>query len=368
MLHIISRFIIYLIILALASKSYATPPLEKGVLPKNLSWENGEELPEFADLDAKKGGTFKTFIMSFPPTLRVIGPDSNSSFRSEVLNNFMGLVNTHPNLNDKFYPALAESWAFDKDHKTIYFKLNPKATWSDGTKVSIADFTFALEVMTSPHVQSPWHQNYIATNIEKIVQYDEHTFAIVGKVQRSNKELMEYNAIAPWPKHFYKTLDKDFVKKYNWAIVPNNGPYQIDKIQKGKSISFTRNKNWWAKDLKFYRGRYNIDKVNFKVVRDMKVVFEYFKKGNIDFYPLTIPSDWYSKDKEKVFTQGYAHRIWFYNDMPRSQMGFWPNESHELFKDINIRLGLAHSLNFEKVIETVLRNDYARLQSGWVGY
>src|SRR5215217_3834677 len=45
-------------------------------VPASLKWENGSDLPEFADLNAKKGGSFSYWIADFPRTLRTIGPDA----------------------------------------------------------------------------------------------------------------------------------------------------------------------------------------------------------------------------------------------------------------------------------------------------
>ncbi len=44
------------------------------------------------------------------------------------------------------------------------------------------------------------------------------------------------------------------------------------------------------------------------------------------------------------------------------------NEDDPILKDRNVRLGLAHALNFDRVIRTVLRNDYVRMQTFNEGY
>ena len=39
-----------------------------------------------------------------------------------------------------------------------------------------------------------------------------------------------------------------------------------------------------------------------------------------------------------------------------------------MLADRNVRLGLHHSMNFQKMISTVLRNDYERLPQHYTGY
>jgi len=105
-------------------------------LPENLQWQTNDEDPVFASPDAKKGGTLYQFVVSFPLTLRTVGPDSNGSFRPMVLDNQLSLVTLHPNTR-KLLPSLATHWAYGDDNKTMYFKLNPKARWSDGNCAAV---------------------------------------------------------------------------------------------------------------------------------------------------------------------------------------------------------------------------------------
>src|SRR5471030_2862724 len=44
---------------------------------QGLTWEDGSDLPSYADPAAKKGGTLTLKVVDFPGTLRSIGPNSN---------------------------------------------------------------------------------------------------------------------------------------------------------------------------------------------------------------------------------------------------------------------------------------------------
>lgn len=334
-------------------------------LPDDIEWLTNDADPVFASPDAKKGGTFKTWMLSFPLTFRVVGPDSNSSFRSNILDNQLSLVGLHPNTLT-IIPELATHWAFGKDKKTMYFKLNPKARWSDGKPVTSGDFAFTLEFMRSEHIVAPWYNDYYTRFIDKVEIYDDRTLSISATEPRP--ELHLWLSLGPTPRHFYGELDKDFVKKYNWKVEPNTGPYVLSDFKKGKSVKFKRKKDWWAKDLKYFRNRFNVDKVAFTVVRDTNIAWEYFKKGKIDAFGLTMPKYWHEKSKTSVFENGYVNKIWFFNDTMRSAQGLWMNQDKEIFKDKNVRYAFAHAMNVGKVIEKVLRNDYYRLEHDWVGY
>ncbi len=348
-------------ILFLHSFSYAAGP----ELPKDIKWLTNDSDPVFASPDAKRGGTFHSSLMSFPMTFRVVGPDSNGSFRSAILDNHLSLIGMHPNTMN-IIPELATHWAFGKDKKTMYFRLNRKARWSDGVPVMAKDFAYTLEFMRSKHIVAPWYNDYYTKEIEKVVVYDDYTLAVVAT--KAEPDLYLKLGINPTPAHFYGKLDENFVRKYNWEIVPNTGPYQMSEFVKGKNIVFRRKKDWWGDELKYFNNRFNVDKVIFTVVRDMNMIWEYFKKGKEDEFGLTIPEYWHVKSKTPVIESGYVHKIWFFNDTQQSAMGLWLNQDREIFKDIDVRYAFAHAMNVERVIEKVLRNDYFRLEHGFMGY
>lgn len=337
-------------------------------LPKGLKWETNDRDAVYASSKAIKGGSFRMYMPSFPLTLRHFGPDSNGSFRSYLDSNRMGLTERHPN-TDKIIPSIATYWAHGKDNKTVYYKLNKNAKWSDGKPVTADDFVFNLKLMRSKHIVAPWYNNHYTEHFDKIIKYDDHTIAVVGNIARSNDDLHYYNGIEPAPKHFYAPyLNKDFVKHFNWLVAPNLGPYAISEIRKGKYITFKRKKNWWAKDLKYNKNRYNVDKVKIVVIRDNNVAFEHFKKGKLDGFALTLPEYWHKKSRGKIFDRGYVKKLWFYVDCPQPNYGMWLNQDYPLFKDINVRKAFGHAMNVEKVLKTVLRGDYERLHASHTGY
>jgi microcin C transport system substrate-binding protein len=336
-------------------------------LPKGIKWLTNNNYKTFASPEAKKGGIYNNYINSFPLTFRTIGPDANTETRDYILANQLGLLTIHPNTEEPV-PSLATHWAFDKDGKTMYFKLDKNATWSDGQPVTADDFIYTLEFMRSKYINDPFSNDYYTREIDKVIKYDDNTISVSSP--KKIPDLWLRITIGPTPKHFYGKLDKDFVKKYNWAIEPNTGPYILKDYSKGKYLLFERNKNWWARDLNFYKNRHNVDRFKLQVIRDDNVAFEYFKKGEIDsfFRPTRYPEYWHDKGKGELFNKGYIHRIWFYTDTTQTSWGFWLNMDKEIFKDKNVRYAFAHAINFDKLNDKVLRGDCERLNNFYTGY
>ncbi len=355
--------LITIISLLLLGAAFAANPK----LPADVKWETNDKDPIFASTEAKRGGTLHEFMMSFPLTLRDVGPDSNGGFRSYLDANKMGLLDLHPETLN-WTPALATHWAVGNDLKTVYFKLNQKARWSDGKPVTAKDFAYTLEFMRSKWIYAPWYNNYYSEQIKEVIIYDDYTFAVVGNKKKSKFEALYSYSISPTPEHFFRPiLNKEWTKTHNWDIVPNTGPYYISNVKKGKSVTFKRKKDWWADSLKYYKHRYNYNKIRVNVIRDMNMAFEHFKKGKLDTFGLVLPNLWHKKAQGKEFDKGYIHKIWYYNQVPQPQYGIWLNTEKWPFGDINVRQAFAHAMNMDRLIKLVLRGDYERLEHFAVG-
>ncbi len=343
----------------------AAPSVPRESLPIEIQWVTNDSDPVYGAPEAHAGGTLHIALESFPLTFRVVGPDSNTSFRSAILGNQLSLTGIHPNTL-AVIPELATHWAYGNDKKTMYFKLNPKACWSDGVPVTADDFAYTLDFMRSPYIVAPWYNDYYSKEIERVIVYDDHTLAVVAS--KAQPDLHLKISINPTPRHFFDPLGEDFIRTTNWAVVPNTGPYQIDRFKKGRFVRFARKKDWWANELRFFRNRFNVATVLFKVIRDPNLQWEFFKKAKLDVYAATVPQYWHIKTHTPVVEKGYVHKMWFFNDVPQSAQGLWMNLDREIFKDVNLRYAFARAMNVEKVITDVLRGDYFRLESAYVGY
>lgn len=354
-IFILTSILIYILIQSLVvMNSLAIPST---TLPKTLHWENNDHDTEWSDSKAQKGGVFRTFVNRFPLTFRYVGPEANHSLRFLVESNLFPLVLIHPN-SRKPIPALATSWSLGSDHKTVYYKINPLAKWSDGTPITADDFIYTLEFMTSPYILDPVVEHEYKNYFEKVIKFDDHTIAIVGKHPCPPHLILTKYSLFPTPRHFFKKLDQHFIRDFNWKPPVVSGPYVISAFSPGEWIKLSRVKNWWGENLRYYRYRFNVDEILFKVVPDLNVAYHYFKRGELDHYPLTIPESWQrykndNKDNKKNITVVYKKTY-----APTSIVGFWPNLSHPLLKDIKIRKAIFYSLNISKVVATVLQNDY----------
>ncbi|MFN2329772.1 MAG: extracellular solute-binding protein [Chromatocurvus sp.] len=340
-------------------------------LPPDLEWTSNDDLPEIGSPEAVKGGTQYLALQDFPRTLRTVGPDSNGSFRPYILDNVgMSLTHQHPETLE-LYPALAEAWAVDWDNNTVYARLDPAATWSDGEPITADDYLFMFWFYRSPYIMAPWYNNFYSTAYTNISRYDDHTISITMAERKPDMDERGL-LLRPIPQHFYREMGDDFTERYQWSFEPTAGAYIVrdEDVRKGRSIALTRLENWWARDKKHFRYRFNPDRLQFSVIRDTSKVFESFKRGDIDQFGLNLAEYWYEKlpDSDPDVQAGYIHKTTFYNQRPRPPFGLWLNTAQPLLDNRNIRLGISYATNWNMVIEKFFRGDNQRLNTGNDGF
>lgn len=339
-------------------------------LPDDLDWNTNWDSPDIGSPEAKKGGTFNTFFgsLSFPPTIRTIGSEANNGFRGEHWDFIeMGLVNLHPNTLE-IIPGIADRWAVDPNGRTVYYRIDEKATWSDGTPVTADDFFMTFYIALSEYITGPWYRQFYGEMFENITRYDDKHISI----RLANLKPMPayWAAITPYAAHFYSEFGPDFEDRYNWRCRPTTGAYIIKPkdIVKGRSITMSRVKNWWARDRKYTRNLFNPDRIRYLLVRDNEKVFELFKKGQIDMFHLGEPKHWYEQMEIPAVFNGYIHKVVFYNEYPRVPRGIYLNHAKPPMDNLDVRVGIQHATDWQSVIDYDLRGDAQRLHITNDGY
>jgi microcin C transport system substrate-binding protein len=332
-------------------------------LPKDLVWKDGSEQKEFADPRAVRGGVLRQFMASTPPTLRRVGPNANNGFRGELYdNNDFGLLAGHPN-TDETIPALATSWAMSADGMTAYFRLDPNAKFTDGQPITADDFFFTFYFHRSPWAKADWYADHYTREWGGITKFDDHTIAIKAPRKRPY-QLELLGGLRPTPRQFFKDFGPNYEKAYNDRFQPTTGPYYVkaEDFVREKSLTLTRVADWWGDRRRYYRHRFNPDAIHYGVIRDLDSAYNSMLAGEIDFMPIMMPRYWYGTNEKKAYQNGYLTKAQFFNDIPRPPYGLYLNTQRPMLSDLNVRIGLQHATDFQRVIDGFYRGDYERLQ------
>ncbi len=342
---------------------------EEEELPQNLQWQDGSDQPELGSPEARKGGTLRMALQrSFPNTLRPFGPNSNNSTRRYIYDDIdLGLVRIHPGTGE-LIPGTADRWAVSEDGLTVYFHLDPEASFSNGAKLTARDFITALYVRTSPHSVEPFYGGYYLGNFSRIATYGDSVVAVTLLAPRPYAPY--YAAIPPSCTSFYSEFGPDYPTRYLWSVAPTTGGYTVDPngTIMGRQLTMKRVRNWWARDRKYTRHSCNVDSIVYSFVSESTKARELFRIGELDIFAAREAMNWYEGLEIDPVHKGYIERVHFDNIWPRSSFGFHLNCSRAPFNSKAMRVGFHYALNIQAVINTIFRGDYTRLGSYFSGF
>ena len=327
------------------------------LLTSSLSGKEVANNPVIGNPQATKGGTFVWGGLSYPKSLNYpISGDAVSKMLYELVVENLCQANLE---SGEYVPLLAESWQVSADQKVFTFHLNKKARFSDGTKVTTKDVkAFWDIVQDKSNLVGPVRASL--DRFSKLEIIDNYTFKLYAKEARFSNfdSICQYFSVTSHK--FY--LGKNFNKAFNNKLF-GSGPYRLKSVNKGKKVVLVRNKNYWGKDLPQNIGRFNFDTFVYRVVNDLTVRFEVFKKGNIDMISFNVAKRWKTETNSEKFKKNWIIAQRVDNKEPRGFSGVIINTRRQPLDNLLVRKALAHTYNRKKFIKDLFYDSYQRHNS-----
>jgi len=331
-------------------------------------WETNTDFDFIGDPHALKGGLLRDHLADFPGTLRMEGPESNSAFNYGVVAlAYESLLSIHPTTLD-YIPALATHWQISPDKMTYRFRINPNARFSDGVPVTSEDVVASYDFRMDKTLQSPTDE-ITFKKFERPVAESKYIVRVHAK-ELNWRNFLYFSGMSIFPAHILKDVNGEkYIKEYNYKLLPGTGPYTISEqdIDKGKSISARRRKDYWADKARANVGSNNFDELHFVVVRDENLAFEMFKKGELDIYLPASARQWVEQYNFDSIQRGLIQKRKIFNNAPQGFEGFAMNTRRPPFDDIRVRKALTFLLNRPLLIEKIMFNQYLPLNSYYAG-
>ena len=340
-------------------------PKARVTLPPGIAWQTNEEDPPIGSAEALRGSTLNESMGSYPLTFRLMGPNSNDAFAgwNRLFTMNFGLVQRHP-VTDRFIPLMATHWAVMDDQRTLYFKLDRDARFSDGKPVTARDFVFTWQMMSSPHIIDPFYNNYAKQYYESVDAIDEHTLRIVG-TKASWRPLSDYAGLFPTPAHA-TVLDADWVKRTTNQPQVAVGPYVVKDIVRGESVTFERVPNWWGDGKRRFRGLYNFDRIHLRVIPTERRL-DYLRRGELDMMEGTSARSWNEDFNFPAVRNGWIRRARIMTDWPSGVYGLHMNLEAPIFRNKDFRKAMQYLVNFERVNQNLMYGEFVRMSSFFEG-
>ena len=341
------------LVLAYAPMSFAAHAL---ALYGEVKYKPGFTHFDYVNPTAPKGGQFKlSSTASFDST----NPFIIKGVAAPGISNFVYQSLMTPSYDEpqSFYGLIAEAVDVAADGGSVTFTLNPKASWQDGKPITAADVVWSLNTLKEkghPQYRALYKPITQATAID--AQHVRFEFA-----EKHQRELPIIAASMPvLPQHYFATHPFD---KTSLDVPVGSGAYTVEKIDAGRSITYARNKTYWAANLPSQRGLNNFDTITVDVYRDDVVALQAIKSGAIDFYEEFIARNWATAYDSPAVADGRLLKINLPHKIPRGMQGFIFNTRRDKFADRRVREAIDLTLDFEWMNGTLFYNAYSRNRS-----
>ena len=325
--------------------------------------ENFISLP-YANPNAPKGGTITEGVLG---TFDSLNPFIVLGLPVQAIRGYVVETLLARNYDEPFslYGLLARSVETDDARSYVTFSLDPAARFSDGTAVTAADVVFSWQLLRD-HGR-PNHRTYYAKVAKAeildplTVRFDFAPAGGSGGETGGDRELPLILGLMPvLPKH---AVDTDNFEKPNLAKPIGSGPYIVDKVDIGKTVSLKRNPNYWGRNLPINRGLWNFDEVRFDFYRDGNSYFEAFRTGLYDVRAETDPTRWETGYDFPAVRDGRVIKETISNGLPKFASDYVFNTRRRNFADIRVRQAIALLFNFEWINRNFFFNLYQRSAS-----
>ena len=245
-------------------------------------------------------------------------------------------------------PGLAESWDVEEGGKLYRFRLNPKATFSDGKPVRASDVLFTLRKIVDPAseaVQVIGSFEYLDLNRTRVL--DDHTIEVAFR-EAMAAQLLRFNEVLVVPEHVYGqgNFKTDFVSK---AV--GSGPYRLVRREPGQEIVVERREDYWG-------DKPPLQRVIFKIIVDHGTAWNALQRGDID--EARVASDTWLRERnnpevtksidfQRFYTLSYNFITW--------------NGRNPALSDPRVRRALAMCVPIDAVIQQIYHGT-ARAMTG----
>ena len=287
-----------------------------------------------------QGGTMRWPLNEIPPNLNYNEIDGTLRDTSDVMLALMPSIFTFdaasvPTVNKNY--ALSADLTATAPKQIITYKLNPKATWSDGTPITEADF------------EAQWKANNGANPAYKISSsngYEQIESVVKGADDREVVVTFK-QPYADWKGLFsplYPASTNNDPKVYNdgWVgkIPTTAGPFKFESLDEtAKTLTIVRDDKWWG-DLP------KLDRIIYRSIpADAQI--DALLNGEIDFLDI-------GPDVNKLNRATGAAGIKIHKAGGPNFRHITINGTGPILKDLKVRQALAMAINRDTIAKTLL--------------
>lgn len=322
---------------------------------------------DYVNPDAPKGGLVRLSDTGGFDTLNPILPKGNPAPGLGLI--YESLMTSALDEVSTMYGLIADAMRYPDDFSSVTFRLRPEAKWHDGEPITPEDVVWSFNKLVELNPSQRFYYQHVSK--AEVTGDHEVTFTFD---QTGNRELPHIvGQLLVLPKHWWEGKDangkqRDIASSTLEAPL-GSGPYRVDRVVPGKTISYKRVDDYWAKDLPVAIGQNSFDEIRYEIFLDDTVEFEAFKADVFDWRSENSAKRWATQYNFPAVKKGYVVKEELDNAYRDNgvMVGFIPNLRRDLFKDIRVRRALNDAFDFETLKKTLFYGQYDRINSFFYG-
>jgi peptide/nickel transport system substrate-binding protein len=258
--------------------------------------------------------------------------------------------------NGDIQPYVLASWSASGDNKVWTFKVDPKATFSDGSKITAADVKGSFEVAAMPATTNQ-RINQVLPGVEGFDDVANGTGSTIAGLVAVDDETLEIHLSNPDPIYFMRLANH---------LAPILSPKQV------RDASGNENPGWWypqnnpivsgpfrptamnldtgelafEPNVNFFGPKPKLAKITVTTIEDSVVATQLLQKGDYDAHSI-IRTPTLAEDLGPEFVDGPT--------VPQAQM-FWFSFSRPPTDDPKVRQALIMAIDRKGLIQATYPN------------
>lgn len=322
--------------------------------------------PDFKHFDwvnpsAPKGGTVRTLAIGSFDSLNPF--TVKGSVAAGVLAIYDSLMVSSPDEPSTEYGLVAEWVSHPDDFSSVTFGLRPEARFHDGKPITAEDVVFSFEALTKSHPSYAFYYK----NVVKAEAIGPHEVKFTFD-QKGNRELpLIVGQLYVLPKHFWTGQSANGeprdLSRSSLEVPLGSGPYRIKEVDPGRSITYERVADYWAKDLPVSIGQWNFDELRYVYFRDRVPAFESFKAGQLDFWRESSAKSWATAYDFEAVAKNLVKKEEIPVETVASMQAFVMNLRRPQFQDPRVRRAFNLAFDFEWANRNLFYDQYRRVGS-----
>lgn len=261
------------------------------------------------------------------------------------------------------YCLLCTTMEYPEDRAWVIFNLRPEVKFSDGTPMTADDVLFSYQTFLTKGLSD--FRTVFAQEVQGAEVLDAHRIKFTFKPGVPHRDApADVGGLPIFSKAHYAKNKLDLEES---SLTPflGSGPYVLDSMKIGQTLTYKRNPDYWGKDLPITKGTSNFDKIRIEYFSDSTAAFEAFKAGTYTFRVENSSKSWATQYDFPAVQSGVVAKVELPSGNKANGQAFLFNLRREKFHDPRVREAIGLMFNYEWSNKTLFYGLYARINSVW---